>query len=210
MIRHFEQFQVSTLEFEKINVSRGDSVILPRVDCKDCPFFQFPWLELAHYGIPKASKFFPTDKDRSFIQIPIQGELLAKFRELDNYLSSDEFKTKVATQSLGPFFLQNQTYSPIIKEGKYGEYIKVKLNTNYNTGEIETLIVKNGETMSDTETLQEFEKHIKRKSNIKTMLKLSKLWQMNKRYGITFKLIRIAVDEKVEDKLNLDDLDFID
>ena len=33
---------------------------------------------------------------------------------------------------------------------------------------------------------------------------------MNKRYGITFKLIRIAVDEKVEDKLNLDDLDFID
>ena len=165
---------------------------------------------MAHYGIPKASKFFPTDKDRSFIQIPIQGELLAKFRELDNYLSSDEFKSKVATQSLGPFFLQNQTYSPIIKEGKYGEYIKVKLNTNYNTGEIETLIVKNGETMSDTETLQEFEKHIKRKSNIKTMLKLSKLWQMNKKNGITFKLIRIAVDEKVEDKLNLDDLDFID
>jgi len=111
---------------------------------------------------------------------------------------------------LGPFFLQNQTYSPIIKEGKYGEYIKVKLNTNYQTGEIETLIVKNNETMSDTETLQEFEQHIKRKSNIKTMLKLSKLWQMNKRCGITFKLIRIAVDEKVEDKLNLDDLDFID
>ena len=156
MIRHFEQFQVSTLEFEKINVSRGDSVILPRVDCKDCPFFQFPWIELAHYGIPKASERFPTDKDRSFIQIPIQGELLARFRELDNYLSSDEFKTKVATQSLGPFFLNHPTYSPIIKGGKYGEYIKFKLNTNYQTGEIDSLIVKNGETRSKNEFLQEF------------------------------------------------------
>ena len=33
---------------------------------------------------------------------------------------------------------------------------------------------------------------------------------MNKTDGITFKLIRIAVDEKDEEKLNLDDLEFSD
>jgi hypothetical protein len=210
MIKHFQQIDFSTLSFEKVQVSSSESVILPRVDSKDCPFLQLPWVELAYYGIPKASKYFPTDKDRTFIQIPIHGELLQKFKELDNYLGSEEFKTKTASQSLGPAFLQNHLYQPIVKEAKYGEFIKVKLQTNYQSGDIETIIVKNGETMMDTDKLPEFEKHVRHKSKIKTMLKLSKLWQMNKKYGVTLKLIRIAVDDPQEDKVDLDALDFID
>ena len=86
----------------------------------------------------------------------------------------------------------------------------MKLQTNYQSGDIETIIVKNGETMMDVDKLHEFEKHVRHKSKIKTMLKLSKLWQMNKKYGVTLKLIRVAVDDPQEDKVDLDALDFID
>ena len=85
MIKHFQQIDFSSLLFEKIKVSADESVILPRFDSGDCPYFQLPWVQLDYFGIPAKSKYFPTDKERTFIQIPIQGELLEKFRELDEY-----------------------------------------------------------------------------------------------------------------------------
>jgi hypothetical protein len=204
MIKHFQQFEVSTLEFEKVSLGK-ESVILPRVNSSDCPLFQLPSVELTCYGMPKPSKYFPTDKDRMFIQIPIQGELLDKFKELDEHMNSMNSRVRLASQSL-----YNHTYQPIIKEGIRGPYIKLKLQTDYETGNIETIILKDGEIMTDTETMIGFEKHIKLKSSLKTIIKLSKVWAMNKKYGLTFKLIRVAVDEPKQETINLNSLDFLD
>ena len=101
MIKHFQQIDFSTLSFEKVQVSSSESVILPRVDSKDCPFLQLPWVELAYYGIPKASKYFPTDKGRTFIQIPIHGELLQKFKEQTLTLALTNSKPKLPVNHKG-------------------------------------------------------------------------------------------------------------
>ena len=201
MIKHFQQIDFSSLTFEKIKVSADESVILPRFDSGDCHYFQLPWVQLDYFGIPQKSKYFPTDKERTFIQIPIQGELLEKFRELDEYI-----KTKMSETP--PF--DKYVYQPIVKEAMKGEFIKVKLQTNYETGNIETIMLKDGAIIEGTENLPGFEQHIKRKSNIKAIIKLSSFWVMNKKYGASFKLMRIAVDDPKQETINLDALDFID
>lgn len=194
MIQLFERFNTQELEFNKVSLGT-ESVILPT----DCPYLQLPWIELQCYGIPKISKYFPTNKDRMFIQIPIQNELLEKFEELDRHMNSKQ------TDIFGH---QLFTYLPLVKEGNRGKYIKVKLQTNFDSGDIETIIVQNGETIFAKE-LVEFEKYIKNKTKIKTIFKISKVWLMNKKFGITLKLIKIAVEEPKQETIDLDALDFI-
>ena len=194
MIQLFERFNTQELEFNKVSLGT-ESVILP----KDGPYFQLPWIELNSYGIPKLSKYFPADKDRMFIQIPVQNELLEKFEELDKHMNSKQ------TDIFGH---QLFTYLPLVKEGNRGKYIKVKLQTNFDSGDIETIIVQNGETIFAKE-LVEFEKYIKNKTKIKTIFKISKVWLMNKKYGVTLKLLKIAVEEPKQETIDLEALDFI-
>ena len=50
-----------------------DSVLLPRVGSGECPLFQLPYL--VTLGVPKQGKLFPTDKDRLFVQLVLEGEV---------------------------------------------------------------------------------------------------------------------------------------
>ena len=65
-----------------------------------------------------------------FIQLPIEGELLERFALVDYTLQMNGMKQKL-------FKNTNCDYSPIVKYGSKGPYIKVKLDTNYQTGNIE-------------------------------------------------------------------------
>ena len=202
MIAKFKQFDTSTLEFEKVNV-RSDTVILPRVLSGECPLFQLPKIDLNCYGIPKQSKYYPAIKDRLFIQLPLHGELLNKMRELDNFMSSECMKSDLFGDN------SDYQYFPSVKIGSRGEYVKIKLETDYKTGDILTCLTHEGLVMSGIETLPEFEKHIPFNSKVKCIIKLVRVWQLNKKYGVTFKLLKVAVDLPKHETIDLEALDFI-
>ena len=203
MVIKFEEFDVSALSFEQVKVSPKDTVLLPRVDSGECPLFQLPWL--VTFGVPKQSKFFETDKDRLFVQIVLEGDVLEKFRALDEILWAEQMKTDLFGFNSGPSY----QYQPIVKEGPKGEYMKIKLQTNRETGNITSTVVSEGIFFQDFITLQGFEKHVPYKSTVRTIIKLVKIWSVNKKYGATFKLVRIGVQAK-EPETETKVIDFVD
>ena len=129
----FEELDVSKLSFEEVKLQNKNTLLLPRLDGKEVPGIRLPRIELTHYGVPKLGQYFKTDKDRMFIQLPVEGELLERFAFVDYTLQTNEMKQKL-------FKNTNCDYSPIVKYGSKGPYIKVKIDTDYQTGNIETLI----------------------------------------------------------------------
>jgi hypothetical protein len=203
MVSKFEKFDVSSLGFEEVRLSPKDCVLLPRVESGECPLFQLPFL--VTYGVPKQSKFFPTDKDRLFVQIVLEGDVLKQFKAMDESLGSEVMRNQLFGFNTGP----NYQYQPIIKEGPRGNHMKVKLQTNHETGNITTIVDSDGVTFEDFETLQGFEKHVPCNSTVKTILKMVKLWNINKKYGATFKLVRIGVQTKAPEP-ETKTIDFVD
>jgi hypothetical protein len=60
----FGEFDVSTLSFEEVQLSKNKAVLLPKVDgIHDCSTLRLPEIELTHYAVPKISQYFKTDKD---------------------------------------------------------------------------------------------------------------------------------------------------
>ena len=190
MVIKFEQFDVSSLGFEQVKVSPKDTVLLPRVQSGECPLFQLPWC--VSFGVPRQSKFFPTDKDRLFIQVALEGDVLKQFQTLADLLGSETMRNELFGFNTGPSY----QYQPVVKQGPKGEHMKLKLQTNHETGSITTTVVSNGEVFEGFETLQGFEKQVPYNSTVRTIIKLVKLWSINKKYGATFKLVRIGVQPK--------------
>ncbi len=55
----FEEFDVTTLNFEKMQLSKNKSILLPKIEeIHDQPKIRLPEIELMHYGIPKISQYF--------------------------------------------------------------------------------------------------------------------------------------------------------
>ena len=203
MIVKFEKFDVSSLAFEEVRLSPKDCVLLPRVESGECPLFQLPFLTT--FGVPRQSKFFPTDKDRLFIQLVLQGDVLKQFKAMDEILGSEVMKHQLFGFNTGPSY----QYNPIVKDGPQGIYLKVKLQTSHETGNITTIVDSDGVSFADFETLQGFQNHVPYNSTVKTILKLVKLWNINKKYGATFKLVRIGVQTKAPEP-ETKTIDFVD
>ena len=203
MIVKFEKFDVSSLAFEEVRLSPKDCVLLPRVESGECPLFQLPFLTT--FGVPRQSKFFPTDKDRLFVQIVLEGDVLKQFKAMDEILGSEVMKNQLLGFNTGPSY----QYQPIVKDGPQGIYLKVKLQTSHETGNITTIVDSDGVSFADFETLQGFQKHVPYNSTVKTILKLVKLWNINKTYGATFKLVRIGVQTKAPEP-ETKTIDFVD
>jgi len=66
-----------------------------------------------------------------------------------------------------------------------------------------------GVSFTDFETLQGFQKHVPYNSTVKTILKLVKIWNINKKYGATFKLVRMGVQTKAPEP-ETKTVDFVD
>jgi hypothetical protein len=133
------------------------------------------------------------------------GEVLEVFKTIDEKLGSEEMKTELFGFNSGGGF----QYAPIVKEGPKGAYMKVKLQTNHENGNITTVVDSDGVTFEDFETLQGFQKHVPYNSTVKTILKRVKLWNINKRYGATSKLVRIGVQTKAPEP-ETKTIDFVD
>ena len=67
-------------------------------DDKDFLQVQTEWMQLTQYGVPREDKFHTTEKQRQYIQLPLNDEAFTNFiKQLDNYFSSDKLKQKYLT-----------------------------------------------------------------------------------------------------------------
>jgi hypothetical protein len=204
MLVKIAEFDPMSLSFEQVTVSSNVPVILPKVhDGEQCPLLQLPTVKLSCYGIPRKSKYFLTDKDRMFIQLPLQGELLEQFKAIDTVMSTEELRTELFGFSTGLSY----QYCPLVKSGNKGEYVKLKLDTNHVSGAIETMLTVDGDT-AHAATLPQFEYKVVYNSKIKMIVKLVKVWTMNKRFGLTIKAIK--VDVKQPEQLKEVEVNFLD
>ena len=113
------------LQTEKITANELQKHLI--IKYNDQPLFiQTDWKQLTHYGVPKEDKYHNTEESRRYIQIPlVENDNFTNFiKQLDEYFSSDKFKTKYLTDKQ-----QNFTYIPIYKKGgeKWSPSMKFKI-----------------------------------------------------------------------------------
>ena len=188
----FDKFDVDNVGFEQIKLPGNNTMILPRYNNAAIPNIILPRIELTWYGVPKLGPYFKTDKDRQFIQLPITGETLARFELLDSYMH--------ANSTLKSLFSSSE-YAPIVKQGKQGPYIKLKLETDYETGSIVTQLWvsekqwnKKVETeLLNVENMDEFAAAFPLNCSINCEIRFVKVWCINKRFGLTLKLTKANV-----------------
>jgi hypothetical protein len=166
-----ETSRISSTELQENERSKGQKLAYPKYNHPkfgiDQPLiFQFPWVRLETYGVPRAGEYFKNDSDRTFVKLPLNNsipeteELTKKCKEIDKYFSSEEFASKLLGKKWNKY-----TYQPIIRESisydnddddnenskkklskqstlpKY-PYLKLKIDTDYTSGEIKTKLYR--------------------------------------------------------------------
>lgn len=197
MTMRITDFDTAQLDFEHVMIKK-QQCILPRMTTGQLlPSLETPWIELTNYGIPKANDYFRTDKDRMFIQLPIQTEteLHNVLTNIDTLMQTEEMQNKLFQDNKG------YTYKTIIKQSKNDNYpasMKVKLMSDQDNN-VCTEIYE-GSKQLKVQTIDEACKAIPYKSEVKLLLKISKVWVLNKTYGITIKAHKIRFKQAIQEK----------
>jgi len=166
-----EVSRISSTELQENERSKGQKIAYPKYNHPkfgiDQPLiFQFPWVRLETYGVPRAGEYFKNDSDRTFVKMPLNNsipeieELIRICKEIDGHFSSEEFASKLLGKKWNKY-----TYQPIIRESisydndddddenskkklakqstlpKY-PYLKLKIDTDYTSGEIKTKLFR--------------------------------------------------------------------
>ena len=183
------EFDTTTLTFEEVSI-KNKTYILPKLpNGQQVPVLETPWIEMNCYGIPKLNEHFRTDSDRMFIKIPLEPDtpMFKSLTLIDNLMQSDDMTKKL-------FKTEGYTYTPIIKLSQNTEYppcMKVKLMRDPgNVMETEFFEANSKLTINK---LQDACEAMPYKSNLKILIKISKVWVINKSYGITLKAIKVKV-----------------
>jgi len=150
-----------------------------------------------------------------FLQLPLEGDVLKQFELIDCCLSTNEMKQKLFKEPGNTY-----EYSPIVKQGVRGPYMKVKLECDYETGDIETVVwqsqkLSDGTTKKDEsplvfDNLDDFASAFPMGSSVVCAVRFVKLWCVDKKYGLTMKLVKANVlpPEKIVIDFSGLDLDF--
>ena len=138
---------------------------------------QFPNVILSCHGFPKQDQYH-TQEQRDYIRLPIAPESIMYVKLADLDVKFKELFPKLE-------------YSPLVKYPKNGlPYVKVKLALSYPEKEIDTLVSLNGDHV-DIGNVDDFARVVRLKSDVKCMIKFTKLWNINNKYGVTLTLIKI-------------------
>ena len=87
------------LNFEEVKFGNNTTFIKPTYLKYDCPRLQFPWLPLSVFGVPPISQYTKEDKQRMFINVPIEtGDLYNQLVRID-----EKMKTHQITLNLDIF-----------------------------------------------------------------------------------------------------------
>ena len=187
MARKFEELDVSKFSFETITLN-NKAIILPKLEGEqELPPIRWPNTLLSHYGVPKVGQYFKTDSDRMFLQLPVNNDLIAQLKTLDEQLGST-----TTQQHLFKAPGNTYEYSPLLRYGSKGPYIKLKLEKDYETGHIETLVWQS-QSLINIGSVDAFSDAVPLHSRVMCLIRFVKIWVVNKKYGLTVKLVEINV-----------------
>lgn len=194
---------------------------------------QTPKINLFTYGIPMLGQYYPDDKARSFIKLPFDEtvddvrKFYEKLVELDNIMQSQDMKRKIFGSDK---VAETYNYQPIVREPENDiedenttfkpKYMKLKIDTDYNTGELKTRIMVKEDSsrkrLDDIKTITDLTKYVRYKSNIRMVITINKLYATRakvgdkKKYGLTFKILQIECEPLVNKATQYDVDAFID
>ena len=233
----FNKFTPSMVNFtdlEENKRSKGQKIAYVRYGDKQ-PFLQTPEIQLETYGIPRAGEYYKDDSQRSFIKVPLNEEFSSdvktfkqKLVELDQIMDSDEMREKIFGSKKSA---KGWEYQPLVRESMVqtiedsdsdsdGEdaktstaqfrppYFKAKLKTNYESGNVETIVYKkenSDRTKVKVTTLTDLESLVTYRSTIRLVVMPNKLWaaknMQGKKYGITLKITHLEVEPVVRSSM---------
>lgn len=233
----FNKFTPSMVNFtdlEENKRSKGQKIAYVRYGDKQ-PFLQTPEIQLETYGIPRAGEYYKDDSQRSFIKVPLNEEFSSdvktfkqKLVELDQIMDSDGMREKIFGSKKSA---KGWEYQPLVRESMVqtiedsdsdsdGEdaksstaqfrppYFKAKLKTNYESGNVETVVYKkenSDRSKVKVTTLTELESLVTYRSTIRLVVMPNKLWaaknMQGKKYGITLKITHLEVEPVVRSSM---------
>ena len=198
---------INMLNFSEVKLGKATPFIKPIYGVNDLPYLQLPWLNLSTFGVPPKSEYTKEDKQRMFIKVPIEedSDLYQQLLRIDDKMKHAVFTTHNAN-------LVNASYDNLVKYSeKYGKpYIKVKLHTSYPDNVILTEVWHSGEgikTQCQFDNIDDFALCVPFKSDIRMIVKVVKLWVVNKQYGLTIKLKKIEVKPLEPSSYQIDFID---
>ena len=185
-------------------------------------FLQLPWIELNTYGIPRLNDFFTEDSQRCFVKTPLSNDdpEVAQFKtvlkSIDNKFGSEEFRIKLFGAAKAKKFgaYQKAIREPLTDDDNKNkstvDYMKIKISTNYDTGEINTSVctsvmennkrVRTNVPEESIKTVDDISKYICYGARVRFIIRPVKLWAQapnaskDPMYGITFKLVKAEVE----------------
>ena len=181
------------LQTEKITANELQKHLI--IKYNDQPLYvQTDWKQLTHYGVPKEDKYHTTEESRRYIQIPLtENDSFTNFiKQLDEYFSSDKFKTKYLTDKQ-----QNFTYIPIYKEGndKYGPSMKFKIVVDDKNNVVSEFFhnTNDGVVKQHVGSMDNIKQVFPYMSEYRLVFKVQKLWFMSKNYGVKLQLMKAQI-----------------
>ena len=195
---HIADIKLEQLNCEEVKIGlKATSPIKPTYGAMNLPCLQLPWVTLSTFGVPPKGQYTKEDKQRMFIKVPIEekSDLYAQLSALDAKMKYHI----IMTSNLDIFGSGNMyEYEPLLKYSeKHGKaYIKLKLDTSYPEDEIltEVWFAGNGpKHQCQFDNIDDFALCVPFKSDIRMIVKVVKLWVINKRYGLTIKVKKIEV-----------------
>jgi len=223
--------RITSTELEDNERSQGQKIAYPRYDhptlgADQALIVQFPWIKLSSYGIPRAGKYYKTDSDRAFVKLPLDAsipetsKLIDTIKKIDALFSSPEFGEKLLGKKWNKY-----KYTPIFREPNEPEeeedkpknkienlkprlpYMKLKIATDYNTGNITTILFKSElidgkrqrSKVDDIKTIDEFAGKVSYLSNFRPIVRCVKFWaqpltKKDPQWGAIFKIIKAEVE----------------
>jgi hypothetical protein len=185
-------------------------------------FLQLAWIELNTYGIPRLNDFFTEDSQRCFVKTPLCDDVpevadcKKVLKSIDNKFGSEEFRIKLFGAAKATKFkaYQDVVRKPLTDDDNKNkstvDYMKIKISTNYDTGEINTSVctsvmennkrVRTNVPDESIKTVDDIAKYICYGARVRFIIRPVKLWAQapnaskDPMYGITFKLVKAEVE----------------
>lgn len=208
----FRKFNPNALKFtilEDNDRSKGQRIAYPRYN--DGPLMlQCPWTQITTGGVPRIGEYYPEDKDRAFVKVPLDTETNSDFikvlTDLDKQMSNAKYKEELLGKKHSKY-----SYIPIVRFPQDDDdeeasakppHIKLKIDTTWPDYNVKTLVyrseMKNGKrerTKMDVTTIDEFAEHVRYMANCRFIIRPVKLWahpekKKDPQYGITWKIIK--------------------
>jgi hypothetical protein len=193
-------------KFEENERSNGQLLGYPRYKSDGAPLMlQGPWIKMISYGVPQLGQYYKSDKDRTFVKIPLDlsipeiKEFHDKLQGIDAVFESKEFKTMQFGAKAAKYKYLPIVRSPAVddneddevdeKKNKYPRpaYIKIKLDVTWPESQVKTQvytsIMKDGKRereKKDVSTVDEFASIVRFLSSIRPIIRPVKGWAEKK------------------------------